>query len=212
MAGVIGQGAGVVDRHLAEPVDVGRQIAPAQAIFRRFDQERVMAVLGPVIARRLVGTWFGIDDKQAYQPSNFPVCIRRTSEIDYSGFPCMDGWTVKIMPPVNYLSDVDPSAVDRTVSYADTAIMRRVASTLLEGLDPQPVRSGVYLDGFTGDDRPVIDFHPATKRIVIATGFSGHGYKMSPAIGVAVADLIERDGDPYINQHFSLERTARQAG
>lgn len=164
------------------------------------------------IARRLVGTWFGVDDKQAYQPANFPVCIRRTSEIDYSGFPCMDGWTIKIMPPVNYLSDIDPSAVDRTVSYADTAIMRRVASTLLQGVDHQPVRSGVYVDGFTPDDRPVIDYHPATQRIVIATGFSGHGFKMSPAVGVAVADLIDSGGDPYISQHFSLACATRQAG
>ena len=124
----------------------------------------------------------------------------------------MDGWTIKIMPPVNYLSDIDPSSVDRTVSYADTAIMRRVASTLLAGVDHQPVRSGVYVDGFTLDDRPVIDYHPATQRIVIATGFSGHGFKMSPAVGVAVADLIDNGGDPYVSQHFSLACATRQAG
>ena len=163
------------------------------------------------IARRLVGTWFGVEDTSIYLPSRFPVCIRRTSEIDYSGFPCMDGWTIKIMPPINYLSNVDPSAVDRTVSYSDTAIMRRVAQTLLEGVDGEPVRSGVYLDGFTPDDHPVIDIHPQSDRIVLAAGFSGHGFKMAPAVGVAVADLIDTGGDNYIRHHFSVHRPALRA-
>jgi sarcosine oxidase len=172
------------------------------------------AIEGPspqFIARRLVGTWFGVDDVAAYLPERFPVCIRRTSEIDYSGFPSMDGWTIKIMPPVNFLSNIDPSRVERTVSYEDTAIMRRVAQTLLEGVDPEPVRSGVYLDGFTTDNHPIIDHHPASERIVIAAGFSGHGYKMAPAVGVAVADLIDSGGDNYIRHHFSARRPSLQA-
>ncbi|MGE0008813.1 MAG: N-methyl-L-tryptophan oxidase [Parvibaculaceae bacterium] len=163
------------------------------------------------IARRLVGTWFGVDNVEAYLPERFPVCIRHTSEIDYSGFPSMDGWSIKIMPPVNFRSDIDPSQVDRTVSYEDTAIMRRVARTLLEGVDPEPVRSGVYLDGFTSDNHPIIDYHPASERVVLAAGFSGHGYKMSPAVGVAVADLIDSGGDNYIRHHFSAHRPTLQA-
>lgn len=173
---------------------------------------RMIDVASPQFtARRLVGTWFGVDDVPAYLPDRFPVCIRRTEEIDYSGFPCLDGWSIKIMPPVNYLSDVDPSHVDRTVSYEDTAIMRRVAHDLLEGVDPEPARSGVYLDGFTPDDHPIIDFHPASERIVIAAGFSGHGYKMAPAVGVAVADLIDMGGDNYVRHHFSAHRPALHA-
>lgn len=162
------------------------------------------------IARRLVGTWFAVDRTEDYLPAHFPVCIRRTLDTEYSGFPCMDGWTVKIMPPVNYLSNIDPSTVDRTVTYADTAIMRRVSRTLLHGMDPEPVRSGVFLDGFTADARPLIDYHPETERIVIAAGFSGHGFKMCPAVGSAVADLIDGSGDPYVHRYFSLNSVFRQ--
>ena len=186
----------------------------------RFDQvvvtcgawgTRMLGIPSPrIIARRLVGTWFGVDDVEAYLPKNFPVCIRSTSEIDYSGFACMDGWTIKIMPPVNYESDIDPDTVDRNVVYGDTAIMRRVAQTLLEGVDPEPVRSGVYLDGFTTDDHPIVDHHPESERIALALGFSGHGYKMAPAIGVALADLIDTGGDNYVRGHFSATRAAIQ--
>jgi glycine/D-amino acid oxidase-like deaminating enzyme len=34
-----------------------------------------------------------------------------------------------------------------------------------------------------------IDHHPADGRVVIATGFSGHGFKFAPVVGLAVADL-----------------------
>jgi sarcosine oxidase len=164
-----------------------------------------------IIARRLVGTWFGVGDTAPFMPERFPVCIRQTGDIDYSGFPCMDGWTVKIMPPINYLSDVDPSHVDRTVTRGDTEIVRRVVRDLLEGVDPEPVRSGVYLDGFTTDRAPIIDYHPESDKIVLAIGFSGHGFKMSAGVGATVADIIENGQDNYIRHHFSAQRVFADA-
>ena len=82
--------------------------------------------------------------------------------------------------------------------------------TVILVTDPEPVRSGVYLDGFTTDDHPIIDHHPESERIALALGFSGHGYKMAPAIGVALADLIDTGGDNYIRGHFSATRAAIQ--
>jgi sarcosine oxidase subunit beta len=41
------------------------------------------------------------------------------------------------------------------------------------------------------------DWHPAigfvTERVIVAAGFSGHGFKLAPAVGTAVAELV-RDG------------------
>ena len=34
-----------------------------------------------------------------------------------------------------------------------------------------------------------IDHHPSDPKVVIATGFSGHGFKFAPVIGLALADL-----------------------
>jgi sarcosine oxidase len=164
-----------------------------------------------IIARRIVGTWFGVEDTAPYMPERFPVCIRQTEDNEYSGFPCLDGWTVKIMPPVNYMSDVDPSRVDRTVTRSDTEITRRVVRDLLEGVDPEPVRSGVFLDGFTTDRTPVIDYHPDSERIVLAIGFSGHGFKMSAGVGATVADIIDVGQNNYIRHHFSAQRVFADA-
>ena len=162
-----------------------------------------------IVARRIVGSWYGVDTPADYTPGRFPVCIREGKELQFSGFPCLDGWTIKVMPPVNFESDVDPIETDRRVSRDDTAITRQVERDLLKGVHPEPVRTGVFLDGFTVDDHPVIDFCPGADRIVLALGFSGHGFKMATGVGAAVAELIEKGGNNYVGAHFAAGRLPR---
>ena len=143
-----------------------------------------------VVARRLPGTWYAPTDPREFEANRFPVCIRVAGDIEYSGFPCVDGWSVKIMPPVFPDTETVAEEVRRAVSPADTAYTRRVVDTLLVGLSPRPVRTGVWLDGFVGSKNPVIDYSTASRRIVGAVGFAGHGFKMSPAVGDIVTSLI----------------------
>ena len=47
--------------------------------------------------------------------------------------------------------------------------------------------------------------------VVLCTGFSGHGFKISPAVGELVADLVVKgaSGDPDVPEtDFRLERFA----
>ena len=62
--------------------------------------------------------------------------------------------------------------------------------TLLNGLIAEPARTGVFLDGFTADDAPVIDYSLGSQRVVGAVGFAGHGFKFSPAVGQIIADFV----------------------
>jgi sarcosine oxidase len=73
-----------------------------------------------------------------------------------------------------------------------------VVRTLLHGLSPDPVRTGVFMDGFTESDVPVIDYSSVSSRIVGAVGFGGHGFKMSPAVGQLLTELLlaAEGGDP----------------
>ncbi len=70
--------------------------------------------------------------------------------------------------------------------------------------------SGVY--DVTPDWHPAIGRVPGTDDVYVAAGFSGHGFKLAPAVGVAVAELIV-DGE---SRTFDLapldpERFARGA-
>ncbi len=42
----------------------------------------------------------------------------------------------------------------------------------------------------TPDWNPVIDRVPGVENLVVGAGFSGHGFKMSPAIGLSMAELV----------------------
>lgn len=143
-----------------------------------------------ITARRLPGTWYAAEQPSDFLAHRFPVCIRTAGDIEYSGFPSVDGWSVKVMPPVFPDTETVAEDVDREIHPRDIDYTKRVVRELLNGLRPNPVRAGVFIDGFASSKTPVIDYSPLSDRIVGAVGFAGHGFKMSPAIGALLTELI----------------------
>jgi sarcosine oxidase subunit beta len=54
--------------------------------------------------------------------------------------------------------------------------------------------SGIY--DITPDWHPIIDEVPAGSGFFVAAGFSGHGFKLGPAVGVMIADMVMRTRAP----------------
>ncbi len=75
--------------------------------------------------------------------------------------------------------DVDAASAARVSDY-----IRR----WLPGLDPQPVSTSRCLYTTTPDRDFVMD---RVDRVVVGAGFSGHGFKFTPAVGEVLADLAE---------------------
>ena len=48
----------------------------------------------------------------------------------------------------------------------------------------------------TPDWHPIIDEVPPGSGFYLCSGFSGHGFKLGPAIGVMLADLLTGESDP----------------
>ena len=69
--------------------------------------------------------------------------------------------------------------------------------------------SGLY--GVTPDWHPIIDEVPAGSGFFVAAGFSGHGFKLGPAVGVMIADMVTRQKVPTDLLDRSLFRYARFA-
>jgi sarcosine oxidase len=61
--------------------------------------------------------------------------------------------------------------------------------------DPSPGDSGrlqgavTCLYSLTPDESFLVDVHPDHRQVVIAAGFSGHGFKFAPLMSLAPADL-----------------------
>src|SRR5438105_6541402 len=79
--------------------------------------------------------------------------------------------------------DVDPEGRDRVVGYVEE---------WFPGLDPEPVGAETCLYTTTPTEDFVID---RAGPLVVAAGFSGHGFKFTPLVGRLVADLaLSRPG------------------
>jgi len=65
------------------------------------------------------------------------------------------------------------------------------------------------LYAITPDWHPIVDEVPAGSGFYICSGFSGHGFKLGPAFGLMMADLVTRAPDPTFSARmFRLSRFA----
>ena len=82
--------------------------------------------------------------------------------------------------------EIDPDAAARPPSPEVALHLAEYVDTWLPGLDPVPTETVSCVYDSTPDGDFVID---RRDRIVVATGFSGHGFKFGPAIGALLGQL-----------------------
>lgn len=144
----------------------------------------------PLTVQRLVMTWFVARHPSWFDVERFPIFIRETGVHDISGWPSLDGAYVKVAINYGYDRVDDPDRLERGVDDGLLVTIRTAVRDLLPDLVPEPVRIGAYMDGYTSDRHAAVGRPDGLPRTVVVTGFSGHGFKMAPAIGLAAADLV----------------------
>ena len=83
----------------------------------------------------------------------------------------------------------DPDTVDREVTPAQTAEFREAMERILPGSARKLLWAESCLYAMTPDTDFILDRHPLHPQVAFGCGFSGHGFKFSPVIGEALADL-----------------------
>ena len=166
-----------------------------------------------IVATRQDIVYFGTaPGDQRYDESRFPVWInfgeRRLYGIpgnELRGFKVGDDSAGEV---------VDPTTLDRVVTAKALRIARTLLARRFPGLVGAPVaetRVCQYEFSPTGDF--LLDRHPATSNVWLVGGGSGHGFKMGPAIGDEVANLV-LDGTPtaprFSYPSFEAARIARR--
>lgn len=150
------------------------------------------AMLSPfgLVARQITLHWFPARDPEALTPEHNPVVIR-VGQPGYSCFPVMDGVSVKVSAHTAPRPDVgSPEGLARSSTPEFLAITRAIVRDHLPALHPDPVRIATYADAFTTDGHAVLGALPGHTGVFAAAGFSGHGFKLSPLFGDAIADLV----------------------
>lgn len=134
-------------------------------------------------------TWFPAGDPSAYRSDRFPVFMRRGDDARFYGFPSLDGSTVKVAASV-YMDEVPTMSTVVTWRTDDLQCARSWVESYLPGLTPEPARVAVCADGYLPDGTGMLGHVPGLPGLVVAVGFSGHGFKMCPALGAVAADLV----------------------
>ena len=173
-------------------------------------------LLGPDFAHlfkvhRQVQYWFAPrDGVRAFRPDRFPVFIwelRATRQGIY-GFPSVDGATGGIkVATESFESTAVPCDEAREISAKEIAAMYDgFIAPYFPGISPVCAKATACFYTVTPDFGFVIDNHPQSDRVMIASPCSGHGFKHSPAIGEALADwALEREG-PHDLTAFRIGR------
>lgn len=171
-----------------------------------------LAELGiPLRVQRNVQVWFA-PSTHAYDLGSFPVFLvdRANLPAPLYGFPDAGDGVKAAFHGVG--GTVLPDGMDRTVEAS------RDVAPLAEALDAwMPGAAGAVLDAkacmyaLTPDADFAIGLHPASDRVVVCGGFSGHGFKFASVVGEIAADLA-LDGDTALDIGFlSLRRFSRGA-
>lgn len=152
---------------------------------------RLIAELAPHLrVERQPVFWFAPTElAAAWDPQHFPIWIwERRDQPTLYGFPRIDGLVKAGIHHTGQWTTAD--SVERVVAPAEVEEIRRLLAARFRGLDTPPVQTGVCLYTNSPDENFIIDRHPAHANVVVAAGFSGHGFKFCSVVGELLADLV----------------------
>ncbi len=142
---------------------------------------------------------------EAFAVGRLPIFIDFGS--GFYGFPIHHANAIKIGNHHRGLAvEMDEEPV---VGEAFIARCRDFFAEFIPGLADAEVReTRVCVYNNTPDEDFIVDWHTEIENLLLATGFSGHGFKFGPVIGRISADLLLNGQTHYDIRRFRLARFA----
>lgn len=127
---------------------------------------------------------------------NFPCWNIIHEGFDFYGFPILPagkfGGPLGLKLALHYPGgDVtDPDAVNRTIKEADENVLTKFLNKFMPDGHKHTLTMKTCLYTNTPDENFILDFLPGfDNSVVVAAGFSGHGFKFASVIGEILSDL-----------------------
>jgi len=159
---------------------------------------------------RQVIYWFEAENLEAFYPENCPFVIWIGDRLEdfWSTFPApRDGVRGVKLVTEQYHTSTHADELNRQVTAEETADMyHRLTAPRLKGLRENLIRADVCMYTVSADDHFVIDRHPGSERVVIASPCSGHGFKHSAAVGETLVQLALDGESEFDISAFALAR------
>ncbi len=166
----------------------------------------------PLVIERQVIAWFRPTAlAESFDPSRCPVYIWQMDGRLYYGFPQLGDGGVKIAEH----AQGDPTTADtirREIAPGEIEELRRnFVARYMPAANGEVLATGTCMYTMTPDTHFVIDHHPRHPNVIIACGFSGHGFKFAPVVGEILADLALDGTTRHDVAHFAVGRFVRRS-
>jgi len=143
----------------------------------------------PIEVQRNVQAWFAPHSSD-FKPDRFPAFL-----LDREGLPNViygmpdlgDGLKAAFHSRGMFVA---PDRLERGISDDDIVPIQAALEDWLPGAGRTFLTAKACMYSLTPDEHFAIGPHPADPEIIVAGGFSGHGFKFAPVVGEIVADLI----------------------
>jgi monomeric sarcosine oxidase len=146
------------------------------------------------------------DGLDTFQPKHCPVFFTDK----HYGLPAAGIDGVKVSP--KELNDpMDPENANRSVDNEQIVGAREVCRRFVPDLaDGDVIRSKVCLYDMTENSDFVLDKDPDHPEVVYGYGFSGHGFKFAPLIGIILSELVLDQKPAFSLERFSADPSRRR--
>ena len=204
--------------HVTRAQALGAEIRAREAVLSweaRGDSVRVQTTKGEYVADRVVVTaggwagqllpelaalaqperqclgWFQPLDLPLFTPERLPVWLLwgEGDEGNWYGFPVHGIPGFKLGKFRHLGEPMDLSSRDREPTAADERLLRRFTERYFPRAAGPTMALKVCFFTNTPDEHFIIDAHPQHESVIIAAGFSGHGYKFCSVVGEVLAEL-----------------------
>ena len=103
---------------------------------------------------------------------------------------------------------VDPDSYQKKIDFGFQAEVGNKLVNRYPGMEESGSTGGyASLYAITPDWHPIISEIPRGSGFLVCSGFSGHGFKLAPAVGVMVADIVTGAEAPTFDpKMFAIER------
>lgn len=170
----------------------------------------------PIVVERQIFYWFDPDftAKVPYEAyvEGHPVYLEETDgNGQLYGFPMVDGPAGGLKLAFyrqNHGLTTTPQTIDRTIHAEEIEEMVQRARQLFPHLSGRLVKASTCMYASAPDDAFVLGPLGGIPQVVLACGFSGHGFKFVPVVGEIVADLVQTGTTPHDIALFDVARPA----
>ena len=132
-------------------------------------------------------------DLQNFSGEKLPIFVwlKGGTELFY-GFPIVESGAQGVkLATEEFIETTEPDLMNREVSAAEKHnFYKQYLQDGMPGLSPECIKASACMYTMAPKSKFIIDFVPDFPEAIMISACSGHGFKHSPAVGEAVAELI----------------------